>query len=199
MIFTCSHHPQERKTQTQILLMKQGPVRKKNARQGLCSCSESIFSGKAEHVEFFLPRLGQACTCGAEPNAECADSTALSSFLRSWQVTFLNACGITTAERLVEINKHYAKPVAKAMKKWRRMKKMKPAHTKSCLIALSIWAKTATTKVQSLNQQPHSCLEINYCNKESSDDDSVSTLGNCSIRQADMSIHEPLMQGELEI
>ena len=112
---------------------------KKNAHQGLCSCSESIFSGKAEHVEFFLPRLGQACTCGAEPNAECADSTALSSFLRSWQVTFLNACGITTAERLVEINKHYAKPVAKAMKKWRRKKKMKPAHTKSCLIALSIW------------------------------------------------------------
>ena len=104
-----------------------------------CSCSESIFSGRAEHVNFFLPRLGQACTCGAERNDEYADSEALSSFLRSWQVSFLNACGITTAERLVEINKHYAKPVAKAMKKWRKKKRMKPAHTKSCLIALSIW------------------------------------------------------------
>ena len=104
-----------------------------------CSCCESIFSGRTEHVEFFLPKLGGACTCGAEPNMVTTDKTELSSFLRSWQVSFLNYCGITTAERLIEVNKHYAKPVARAMKKWRRKKKMKPAHTKSCLSALSIW------------------------------------------------------------
>ena len=48
-----------------------------------CTCQSSLFIGNAEHVEFFLPKLGQACSCGKQPIQEepvldNANPTALS-------------------------------------------------------------------------------------------------------------------------
>eukprot|EP00557_Chaetoceros_sp_GSL56_P011973 CAMPEP_0176476842 /NCGR_PEP_ID=MMETSP0200_2-20121128/280_1 /TAXON_ID=947934 /ORGANISM="Chaetoceros sp., Strain GSL56" /LENGTH=1312 /DNA_ID=CAMNT_0017872563 /DNA_START=44 /DNA_END=3983 /DNA_ORIENTATION=- len=112
-----------------------------------CSCMSSIFSEKKEHTEFFLPRLGLACNCGAEKeaNKHRGDPTALSAFLRSWQIAFLLSEGITTAQDLVSRHKHQSQELARALKHWRYSKRMKPARTKSCLVALQIWSKTAKT------------------------------------------------------
>jgi Kinesin-like protein len=116
-----------------------------------CSCTNSIFSGNKEHTEFFLPRLGLACNCGAEKeaNKRHEDPTALSAFLRSWQVAFLASEGITSALDLIARHEHQGPELARAMKYWRHSKRMKPARTKSCLVALQIWSKTAKTVLRS--------------------------------------------------
>jgi len=116
-----------------------------------CSCTSSIFSGKKEHTEFFLPRLGLACNCGAEKevNKRNADPTALTAFLRSWQTAYLRSVGITTALDLISRYENDGQELARAMKHWRNSKGMKPARTKSCMIALQIWSKTAKTVLRS--------------------------------------------------
>lgn len=133
---------------------KQGTAFESPAPSSLrCICTNSIFSqsGNAEHSEFFLPRLGLACNCGAEEKAKkkYRDPTLVKSFLRSWQVAFLKSQGITTAQDLIDMYEDEGKEVARAMKKWRYRKHMKPARTKSCLIALQIWARTARSVVKS--------------------------------------------------
>lgn len=131
-------------------------------KQG-CTCHDSIFSGKAEHTEFFLPRLGLACSCGAEEAALFKyhqnksskdtkdDPKALSSFLRSWQVSFLHSIGIQTAIEFIKLEKYDAGEIANAMMKWRQVKKLKPAHYKSCLVALNIWSRVAKSVLKKVD------------------------------------------------
>ncbi len=130
-------------------------------KQG-CTCHDSIFSGKAEHTEFFLPRLGLACSCGAEEAAlskyhqnktskDTKDPKALSSFLRSWQVSFLHSIGIKTAIEFIKLEKYDAGEIANAMMKWRKVKKLKPAHYKSCLVALNIWSRVAKSVLKKVD------------------------------------------------
>jgi len=71
-----------------------------------CTCSSSIFSGDAAHVEFFLPKLGLSCNCKTATsekieNSDNSDPWSLTNILRQWQVAFLESIGITTAEQLI--------------------------------------------------------------------------------------------------
>jgi hypothetical protein len=115
-----------------------------------CSCKESIFGGNKEYTDFFLPKLGLACTCGKGDKKEKTyeDPTALKSFLRSWQVSYLKSVGVLSAYDLITQHGKRKKEIARAMKHWRYSKRMKPARTKACLIALEIWTKTAKTRVK---------------------------------------------------
>jgi hypothetical protein len=184
-----------------------------------CSCSGSIFSGNAEHTDFFLPKLGMACTCGAEKAANAktgkGNSTDTKSFLRSWQVSYLKSVGIKTAKALIHAEKHKPNDLARAMKFWRQKKRMKPARTKSCLVALQIWSKVAKSVLQSAasakkikqeeaafrkasmeNLNSPMFMEVGAGNKlDDSSCASVSTLGNNMSMEDSLS----LMEGEFEI
>ena len=181
-----------------------------------CTCHGSIFSGKKkEHVEFFLPKLGQACTCGAEnvTRGKRTNPTALESFLRPWQVSYLKSVRITTAKNLVDEEKNNANDMAKAMKEWRHEKRMKPAQTKSCLVALQIWSKVARSVLRAEAKrvkEVEAAFDISNCPKfvefgsgsiRDGDDDfstgSISTLGNNV--SMDMNNSLTLMEGEFEI
>jgi len=174
-----------------------------------CTCGTSIFSRKDEHSEFFLPKLGLACSCGAETaEMNYADPGSLTCYLRPWQVAFLSSVGITTTTDLVNGQRYNSKQLTKEMKSWRRSKSMKPARTKSCNIALHIWSKTAATAIQTnerkslYEESKPISMEID-CGRD--DDDisfnSVSTIGNYSaVRQMNMiGTEDPLDDGEFEI
>jgi len=184
-----------------------------------CSCMGSMFSGNKEHAEFFLPKLGMACNCGAEEAAQARNNnpTSLKSFLRSWQVSYLKSVGITTAKALINGERKNATNLSKAMKKWRYTKRMKPAHTKSCVVALQIWSKVAKTVLKSeekrKEQEKEQKEEILFCGLEdkkpmfleiglntTEDDDqtfaSISTLGHNASTEWDSFT---LMEGEFEI
>ncbi len=122
------------------------PGKYKSTKSSTHPYPESLFSDKSEHTEFFLPKLGMASN--VERKRVVADPKDLSSFLRSWQVNFLKSIGVRTAGGLTEGEKRYANDMAKAMKKWRHQKRMKPARTKSCLVALQIWSKVAKSVLQ---------------------------------------------------
>lgn len=171
-----------------------------------CVCTSSIFSGNAEHVEFFLPRLGTVCTCGAEEKAKnkFQDPTSLQAFLRTWQVSFLGEIGVFTAKDLIFRQKTDSIEIAKSLKKYRHMKKMKPVRTKSCLIALQIWSKTAQTVLHSNNSDivrrgtkskagnsktPNGCMKPSLLEIDINQNDDVSV----------MSIEPQLFEGEYEV
>ena len=161
-----------------------------------CSCSNSIFSGNAAHTEFFLPKLGLACNCGAKKRND--DPTALKSFLRSWQESYLRSVGVYTAEQLTSRYETDGQDLARAMKHWRNSKRMKPARTKSCLIALQIWSKTAKTILKSDRKRKHSTIQRSgtphhimpsFLEITVDDNDDVSV----------MSMDDALLEGEFEI
>lgn len=167
-----------------------------------CVCPTSLFSGNADHIEFFLPRLGKACKCGAEEKAKSRfqDPTSLQAFLRSWQVSFLSDVGIFTAKQLIYKQRSEARTLAKALQKYRNSKKLKPVRCKSALVALHIWSRTAQTVLnshkdeivrhgsifaaQDFSTQKPSLLEIDVNN-----DDDVSL----------MSMEPHLYEGEYEV
>ena len=164
-----------------------------------CSCKNSIFSGNKEHSEFFLPKLGLACSCGFEKERKKSeDPTALKSFLRSWQVKYLKSIGIGSAFDLVAQFENEGKQMARAMKLWRHSKRMKPARTKSCMVALQIWSKTAKTMLTSHQRNQHAIQRSNKSTKPSfleitAGDDDV------SIMSLDEFENDVLLEGEYEI
>lgn len=171
-----------------------------------CSCSGSLFSGNKEHSEFFLPKLGMACNCGgAEKKAksENEDPTALKSFLRTWQVSFLRSMGIFSADDIIyQYSKHHEE-MARAMKHWRYSKRMKPARTKACLVALQIWTKTAKTVLRSNKKYaraiqrsattPIKYTKPNFLEIAAEDNDEV------SIMSMEEFPNDVLFEGEFEI
>jgi len=175
-----------------------------------CTCNKSIFSGNAEHTDFFLPKLGLACKCGAAKRVLATSKpAALRSLLRPWQVSFLKSVHIYSAEDLIVAQETRSKQLVDTMRQWRYMKQMKVARSKSCFIALQIWAKTAQTACKSAKQQQlrklsfpdnPSFLEIK-CGVEDDDNSlgSVSTLGEDSFRGIDMSMDNMLLEGEYEV
>lgn len=178
-------------------------------RGSVCTCSKSIFSGSAEHMEFFLPKLGLACKCGAESAPTNSEPAALRTLLRPWQVSFLKSVHIHTANELMLAQDARPKQLVVAMQRWRHTKQMKVARSKSCFIALQIWAKTAQTAWISVQRQQlsgisfpekPSFLEIR-CGVEDDDESlgSLSTLGDDSFREADTSMDNMLLEGEHEI
>jgi len=173
-----------------------------------CSCSGSLFSGNKEHSEFFLPRLGMACNCrGAEKKAvaDNEDPIALKSFLRTWQVSFLRSVGIFSADDIVSRYYEYPEETARAMKHWRYSKRMKPARTKACLVALQIWTKTAKTVLRSnkkylraiqRSSTPLKYTEPKFLEITAEDNDEVSVM---SIMSMDEFPNDALFEGEFEI
>ena len=123
--------------------------------EGACKCSASVFSSNDELVEFFLPLMGMACTCGRRPmgliNPE--EPTSLENILRPWQVKFLAAFGIHRGDQLVKAHHRSAKALANALRQYRRKHEMTPFRTKSCGMALQIWSKTSKSYVRSIRKQ----------------------------------------------
>mmetsp|Transcript_22346 Transcript_22346/g.32899 ORF Transcript_22346/g.32899 Transcript_22346/m.32899 type:complete len:296 (+) Transcript_22346:339-1226(+) len=162
-----------------------------NSFTSSCSCSTSAFSGREEHMEFFLPKLGMACNCN-KPSEDCLhcvynqDPAELKSILRTWQVDFLASLSIHRAEQLIVAYKRNPRRMARAMKQWRIDNEMQPVRSKSCYVALHIWCRTSKVVLKSIKQQKldrnarygrgaesqPGGLEISF-----SSDYSVSTLG----------------------
>jgi len=124
-------------------------------KAGRCSCSDSLFSGNDEMIEFFLPLTGTACTCGKSQTGlkDPHDPTSLVNILRSWQVEFLGSFGIYRGEDLVKANHRSASALASALRQYRKKMGMTPFRTKSCVTALQIWSKTSKAYVRSMRHQ----------------------------------------------
>lgn len=122
---------------------------------GPCLCSNSMFSGNDDLIEFYLPLMGMACTCGARPKSlpNEDEPASLENILRPWQVEFLAAFGIYRGDQLVKAHHRSAAALATAMRKYRKKHSMTPFRSKSCAVALSIWAKTAKAFVRSIRKQ----------------------------------------------
>jgi len=115
-------------TSSLLLSDQQSIISGDRSTTSACTCSSSVFSGNAAHVEFFLPKLGLACNCSSSTTSIAAGTTntsnyilmkgssndncinncdnnidprSLSSILRPWQASFLESIGITTAEQLI--------------------------------------------------------------------------------------------------
>ena len=129
--------------------------------------------------DFFLPKPGFPCTCGTEkcsPLGSEEDLTDLRSMLRQWQVDFLTDLNITTPLDLIQAQRYNAKQVAFAMESWRAKKKMPDMETKSCMIALHIWAeatneylRAANTETENLDYPPLSEIQCSQGNGSSVD------------------------------
>ena len=122
-----------------------------------CACVISMFSGNDKLVEFFLPQLGMACTCGKDPEVfpdpDLKDPTAIEMFLRPWQCAFLKSFGIHRGDQLVKAHHRSAGVLAKSMKKWRKKHNLVRARTVSCGLALHIWSKISKVYVRSIRRQ----------------------------------------------
>jgi hypothetical protein len=126
-----------------------------NEGNATCNCSKSVFSGNDELIEFFLPRLGMACTCskGLQSLNYPSEPESLANILRPWQVAYLGDFGIHRGDQLVKAHHRSADALASAMRQYRRDHGLTPFRTKSCGMALSIWAKTAKTYIRSVRKQ----------------------------------------------
>jgi hypothetical protein len=122
-----------------------------------CACQNSLFSGNTEHAEFYLPKLGMACTCGKHKQETATldgvDPTSLTNILRPWQVKFLKSLEIVNGVDLVHAYNQRGGELSKAMRKWRREQKLPSVKTKSCHIALHIWSRTCKAVVRSVRKQ----------------------------------------------
>mmetsp|Transcript_21614 Transcript_21614/g.30281 ORF Transcript_21614/g.30281 Transcript_21614/m.30281 type:complete len:424 (+) Transcript_21614:189-1460(+) len=154
-----------------------------------------------EDSEFFLPNLGISCNCGAElkidPNL---DPTCVRCFLRPWQADFLQSIYITHADQLIQLYKMKPDDLAKSMSSWRKKMHLPRTQTKSCYIAMHIWAKTAKTIIA---RHPKSSIEKEHkIFKEASLLEMKFLKDNSSLTEStDTSMHftSVLTDGESEI
>lgn len=150
----------------------------------ICHCQGSAFSGNAAHVNFYLPKLGMACTCGkkeVDESLDCKDPTSLENILRPWQVDFLKSLNIRRAEDLVYQYYRRSDILAKEMRRWRKDKNLVSVKTKSCGVALHIWNRTCKVIVKSVNLQRENCVfnlqKPNILEISLSDNQTLSTMG----------------------
>jgi hypothetical protein len=122
-----------------------------------CQCASSVFSGRDELVEFYLPLMGMACVCGARSNSpglrNPEEPTSLENILRPWQTEYLASFGIYRGDQLVKAYHRSGSALARALRRYRKKHGMTPFRTKSCGMALSIWAKTSKAFVRSIRKQ----------------------------------------------
>lgn len=157
-----------------------------------CKCSTSPFSGNDAHSEFYLPKLGLACTCGHSSNDQerasfSKNPTSLRNILRSWQCDFLATIGVHTADQLLYAHKNGANDMARKMKRWREENNLPLARSKECYVALMVWTRTAKVVLRSIEKQKEAgeefiekpgFLDITYSDTYTVC--SVSTLGQMS-------------------
>jgi hypothetical protein len=120
----------------------------------VCLCSKSVFSGNDDMIDFYLPLMGTACTCGNNQESRTLeDPTSLVHILRPWQVAFLEGFGIYRGEELVKANHRSGAALANALQRYRKREGMTPFRNKSCIMALQIWSKTSKAFVRSIRNQ----------------------------------------------
>lgn len=110
-----------------------------------CPCQDSIFTKNPDYVEFYLPNVRVLCSCGKQTANESIDGDpcSLEHILRTWQVSFLQSVGIQTAEDLIFVANKSTKVLARSMRRWRNENGMMDVKSKSCKVAIHIWARTA--------------------------------------------------------
>ena len=113
------------------------------------SCHTTGFSVQStQHTEFFLPNLSSAAPYERDNrNIIDEDDTSihnLKNILRPWQCEFLSTLGIYTTKDFVAIHKkdQHQGSLAKKMRSWRRQQNLPAVRTRSCAVALLIWART---------------------------------------------------------
>ena len=150
-----------------------------------CPCEESVFSKQPEVIDFYLPKLGLCCSCGRKDTVQLigSDPCRIENILRDWQVQFCITNKIETAVDLIHAFTQNSNQLAKQMRVWRKGKGMRAVKTKSCSIALRIWARTCKTVIKTMQNQKDKgkisrpeFLDVAL----SSDTFSVSTLGFCA-------------------
>ena len=158
-------------------------------RETSCQCSASPFSGSDAHAEFYLPKLGLACTCGESSIVEDRQSfsknpTSLKNILRSWQCDYLQSLDVETADQLLRMHKSGANNMARKMKMWREEHNMPSARSKECYVALQIWTRTAKVVLRSIKKQKEAGEDViekpGFLDISMTDTHSVSTLGQLS-------------------
>jgi hypothetical protein len=122
-----------------------------------CHCTNSVFSGNDELVDFYLPLMGMACSCGARrsgpPLRNPEEPTSLENILRPWQAEFLASFGIYRGDQLVKACHRSGSALAKALRRYRKKHGMSSFQSKSCSMALGIWSKTSKAFVRSIRKQ----------------------------------------------
>ena len=164
----------------------------------ICSCQNSIFSGNAEYIEFYLPKLGMACSCGKykeERLLDGDDPTLLKHILRPWQVDFLKAQNIHCGVELVHTVNQRCHDLSKAMRLWRKQAGLPSVKTKSCHVALQIWYRTCKAVVRAVRKQKAegtiALTRPTFLDIQQSDSRTISTTGYSS--------HFIDMKSELEL
>lgn len=120
-----------------------------------CPCQDSIFTKNPDHVEFYLPNVRVLCSCGKHTdheNNDVSDPCSLDNILRKWQVNFLRSVGIQNATDLVYVATKSTKVLARSMRRWRKENGMLDVKSKSCKVALHIWARTSKTVLKAVNE-----------------------------------------------
>jgi Kinesin motor domain len=147
-----------------------------------CPCRESVFSKRPDIVAFYLPKLGLVCTCGRKDTVPLigSDPCRLENILRDWQVQFCESCNILSASDFLNAYTQEPCEFAKKMRSWRKANRLQSVKTKSCGIALRIWARTCKTVIKTMQNHTDSTmasrpdfLDVTM----SSDSITVSTLG----------------------
>jgi Kinesin motor domain len=115
-----------------------------------CPCQDSLAVKQTEVADFYLPKLGTICTCGQKDEVPLVndDPSHLENILREWQIEFLKTRNIHTAVDLLHAYTQDSHGLAKSMRIWRTEKGLMSIKTKSCCIALRIWARTCKVVLQ---------------------------------------------------
>ena len=114
------------------------------------------FPGKPKQVEFYLPKLSIVCTCGKRsntPHEEADDPLSLSHILRDWQVEFLAHLDIHDAAHFVRIADGKKKRLARMLRQYRKDHKLPSMGTKSCVVAIHIWARTCHAVIKEVEEK----------------------------------------------
>ena len=155
-----------------------------------CSCQLPPSGENGAHADFYLPKFHMECSCdkgNAEPSGDSnLDPYSLRNILRDWQCDFLASIGIVTASALVAVCDQNMNAVARKMRVWRKIKKLRPVKTKSCAVALYIWSRTCAAVIRSFEAQKAKGIvhlrKPDFLNVSVSENRSMSTLGFGSVQ-----------------
>jgi hypothetical protein len=150
-----------------------------------CPCEESVFSKQPEVIDFYLPKLGLFCSCGRKDTVPLigSDPCHIENILRNWQVQFCTSNNIQTALDMIHAYNQNSDRLAAQLRAWRKANGMLSVKTKSCAIALRIWARTCKMVIKSMQNQKDNGLmsRPDFLDVAlSSDSLTVSTLGFCA-------------------
>jgi len=108
--------------------------------------------------------------------------------LRPWQVEFLKHVGIEDAIGLVFEHTQRGGVLATELRRWRKAQGLPSVRTKSCAVALQIWARTCKKVVRSVRSQRAQGIRVprrpEFLELNLADDDksAVSSLGGGPFR-----------------